>query len=156
MSGILVLRRSDARAMAFLHGVCFSELERWNAQSFEGLLALPTTLALGLGGRFGLSALLLVQNADPESEVLTLCVAPTARRSGLASQLIEAVLKMLGQRGTARIMLDVAADNQGALDFYAAHGFQEDSRRKDYYRRGTQPRVDAVLMSRDIAGQIQS
>ena len=154
MSGILVLRHSDARAMAFLHGACFSETERWTEQSFDELLALPTTLALGLGGRFGLNALILIQDTDPDSEVLTICVAPTARRTGLASQLFDAVLQMLGQRGTARIMLDVAADNLDALDFYAKHGFQEDSRRKDYYRRGKQPRVDAVLMSRDIAGQI--
>ncbi len=156
MSGILVLRRSDARAMSFLHGVCFSESERWNEQSFDELLILPTTLALGLDGHFGLNAFILVQNSDPDSEILTVCVAPTVRRAGLASQLFDGAVQILSQRGTARIMLDVAADNRGALDFYAALGFQEDSRRKNYYRRGKQPRIDAILMSRDIAGQISS
>ena len=154
MTGVLVLRPTDAARMAFLHGACFPEQGQWDQAGFSDLMALPTTLALGLDGTFGLDSLILVQIMDPEAEVLTLCVAPTARRSGSASQLFTAALQLLGARGIARIMLDVAADNHAALAFYAHHNFAIDGRRKGYYHRANNQPVDAVLMSRPIAGQI--
>ena len=40
------------------------------------------------------------------------------------------------------MLLEVRADNRGALAFYAEHGFVEIDRRLRYYRDGT----DAVVM----------
>ena len=151
--GVIVLRPDDAARMAFLHKAAFGEVQAWREAAMAELLQLSSVLALGVEGEIGLCALVLIQRAASDAEILTLGVAPTARRQGLASGLIRAAAAMLGQRGTARLLLDVAADNTGAITFYAQLGFGEDGRRKAYYRREDGPRVDAVLMSRSVAGQ---
>ena len=52
------------------------------------------------------------------------------------------VAKLLG---ATRILLEVSADNAGALAFYEAEGFAEIDRRRRYYRDGS----DAVVLARD-------
>ena len=44
--------------------------------------------------------------------------------------------------GAERMLLEVAADNPGALAFYGAAGFVEIARRRRYYRGG----ADAVVL----------
>jgi ribosomal protein S18 acetylase RimI-like enzyme len=46
------------------------------------------------------------------------------------------------EQGAERMMLEVADTNEPALAFYAASGFAEIARRRNYYSQG----VDAVVM----------
>ncbi|WP_143435242.1 GNAT family N-acetyltransferase, partial [Henriciella aquimarina] len=88
----------------------------------------------------------------PDAEILTLAVHPDARRQGLARRLLTAARPLLGQHGVDRLLLDVAADNHGAISFYENCGFVADGRRNNYYSRPDGSRVAAILMSRPIAG----
>ena len=70
-------------------------------------------------------------------------VHPDHRRRGLARRLLAAALE---RTGAERVLLEVAADNDDGRAFYAAEGFTEVSRRRRYYRDGS----DAVVMERAL------
>lgn len=153
MSGVCVLRKDDSARMAVLHQSAFPEGEAWNQSAFEELLAMPSTRAFGVEADKGLKGLLVLQVAVDTADILTLCAAPAHRRQGLAGQLLTAASQILSTKGVERFVLDVATDNESAIAFYKAHGFTQDGVRKDYYKRLDGRRVDAMLMSRPVAGQ---
>jgi ribosomal protein S18 acetylase RimI-like enzyme len=66
-----------------------------------------------------------------------IAVQPGLRRRGVARQLLAALAE-------GETLLEVSARNDGALAFYAAEGFTEITRRRRYYRDGS----DAVVMRR--------
>jgi ribosomal-protein-alanine N-acetyltransferase len=78
------------------------------------------------------------------AELQRIAVTPTARRTGVASALLEASVALAD--GADRMLLEVRADNTGALAFYAANGFVEVDRRPKYYRDG----ATAVVMRRPL------
>jgi ribosomal-protein-alanine N-acetyltransferase len=78
------------------------------------------------------------------AELQRIAVTPAARRTGVASDLLEAAVALAG--GADRMLLEVRADNAGALAFYAARGFVEVDRRPRYYRDGS----PAVVMRRSL------
>lgn len=153
MKGVVVLRGDDAPRMAHLHTLAFPIHEQWSAESFASTLGLTTTLALGIESDIGLKAMIVFQRVGTEAEILTLATAPAFQRQGLAAQILSQGLTLLGQYGASRLMLDVAADNDGAIAFYNQNGFAQDGCRPNYYRSGRDMPVDALLMSRAIARQ---
>lgn len=122
------------------------------------ILCLPTTLALGLEADSAvdgsLSGLLLVQRVPPDAEILTICIDPARRRQGFAQSLLDHARTLLGPHGVDRLLLDVEAGNEGAISFYERNGFNRDGVRKNYYQHGGGRSSDAVLMSRNLAGQM--
>jgi ribosomal-protein-alanine N-acetyltransferase len=63
--------------------------------------------------------------------------------------LLAAGLNEAASRGSARLILEVAADNAAALALYRAAGFTEIGRRADYYHRAD-GRMTALVMARAV------
>ena len=80
------------------------------------------------------------------AELQRIAVDPAHRRTGVASDLLSAVVDLAKAGGADRLLLEVREDNAGAIAFYAARGFVEVDRRRRYYRDGT----TAVVMRRGI------
>ena len=80
-----------------------------------------------------------------EVEILTLGVAPSWRRRGVGRSLMVAALSEAGLAGARQVFLEVRESNLGARAFYAALGFSESGRRRNYYR---DPAEDALVLSR--------
>jgi ribosomal-protein-alanine N-acetyltransferase len=80
--------------------------------------------------------------AGDVAELQRIGVTEPARRRGIAGALLDEVVARAPGTGADRLLLEVRADNRGALAFYAARGFVEIDRRPRYYRDGT----DAVVM----------
>lgn len=80
------------------------------------------------------------------AELQRIAVDPAHRRTGLASELLDAVVATARTGGADRVLLEVREDNAGAIAFYAARGFVEVDRRRRYYRDGT----TAVVMRRGL------
>ena len=79
-----------------------------------------------------------------ESELLRLAVDPAEQRRGIARTLVEHGLQRLREDGkTESCHLEVRMDNEGAIAFYQALGFERAGRRRSYYRDGT----DAAIYS---------
>lgn len=98
----------------------------------------PLALALGRVG------------AD-EAELLTIAVAGTWRRFGLARMLIDAVTDEARARGARQLFLEVAEDNVAARALYEGKSFQSVGRRRGYYARSDGSTTDALTMRRDLA-----
>ena len=77
--------------------------------------------------------MLLGRVAADEAEVLTLAVAPSARRQGIATALLERRRRRVRARGGSAMFLEVAIGNAAALALYRREGFAEVGRRRRYY-----------------------
>ena len=79
------------------------------------------------------------QVGQDEWEILNLAVAPGARRQGIGRRLLSDILA--GRPG--EFFLEVRESNQGARRFYARLGFQEMTKRLQYY---SNPDESAIVM----------
>lgn len=77
-----------------------------------------------------------------------IAVRPEDRRRGLARALLAAATADAAATGATRMLLEVSADNPGALAFYAAEGFTGIDRRRGYYRDGS----DALVLEKALHG----
>lgn len=124
--------------LAGLHRACFVRPRPWSAAEFAGLLDGPQVFLLTRPDAF-----LLGRVVADEAELLTLAVAPPARRQGIARALMAEFAATSRARAAARAFLEVAADNHPALALYRGGGWREAGRRKGYYA----PDLDAVVMA---------
>ena len=75
------------------------------------------------------------------ADVMTIAVAPQARRRGHGARILAALLDLARADGAAHVMLEVRADNPGALALYERFGFARLSVRRRYYGD-----VDALVL----------
>lgn len=125
------------RQLADLHGRCFVTPRPWTAAEFGGLLSAPGCALLTAAEGF-----LLGRVAGGEAELLTLAVAPEARRTGQGRTLVERFLAHCAAEGAEAAFLEVASDNQPALALYRRTGWNAVGCRPAYYAPG----IDAVVM----------
>lgn len=78
-----------------------------------------------------------------ELRVMTLAVEPSARRQGIASELVRFMLTIGRTQGAVRAILEVRASNLAARGLYEQMGFCQTAIRTKYY---TNPTEDAILM----------
>lgn len=94
-------------------------IEEWSRQ----LADIPTFVAVRDGVDIGLA-----RSADDKDEstsgwLISLWVAPEARRRGVAGALIDLVIDNARARGLTKLLLDVADTNAGAIELYDRKGF---------------------------------
>jgi tRNA threonylcarbamoyladenosine biosynthesis protein TsaB len=146
---IRVAELSEMPVLAALHGMCFTP--GWTAESLAGLAADPgiiTLMALCDGKPCGMA---LARQAADEAEIITICTAPQARRRGIGSALVSALLQRLRARGVRQLFLEVNAHNGEARALYSHHQFREAGLRRGYYELAGGGRADALILRRDIA-----
>lgn len=136
----------DAAALAALHAECFSTPRPWTAAEFADFLASPLCFLRTEPGGFLLGRVI----AD-EAELLTLAVAPAARRQGSGARLVAAFIAESRRRGAATAFLEVAASNTAAQALYAATGWTPAGRRKRYYHAADGRAEDALVLRLDLA-----
>ena len=125
-------------ALAAIHARCFPSHPRpWSAPEFADLLANRLNFLLTRPEGFLLGRVI----AD-EAELLTLAVAPEARRMGLGRALLTEFAHTSTERGACEAFLEVASDNAPAIALYASAGWQRAGTRRDYYAPG----IDAMVM----------
>ena len=141
---------TDVDALAQLHARSFPA-DSWERRALARLLALPKmhTRVAALGAKpVGFILALVVAG---EAEILTLCVDPGARRRGIARALLADLYAAARGAQSARIVLEVAADNEVARALYAAEGFTAVGRRPFYYRRPDAAAADALILAQRLA-----
>ncbi len=124
--------------LAALHGRCFPVHPRaWSADEFSDLLDNRLNFLLIRPQGF-----LLGRSVSDEAELLTLAVAPEARRRGVGRALLAEFAHTSHARGAREAFLEVASDNAPAIALYASAGWQRAGTRRDYYAPG----IDAIVM----------
>lgn len=126
---IRLASQAHVRALAAVHAAAFPLGQAWGEDAISLQLCLP--------GAFGLiderGGMLLGRVTVDEAEVLTVAVAPDARRQGVAKALLEAAFVETRLRGGNTVFLEVATGNSPALELYRRLGFVEVGRRRRYY-----------------------
>ncbi len=126
--------------MAALHARCFTRAPRpWSAAEIAGLLATGAFATVCPDG-FALGRV-----AGPEAELLTLAVAPDARRRGCGTSLLAAFEAAARARGADDVFIEVAVDNAPARALYAAQGYAQAGLRRAYHGE-----TDALVLRRDL------
>lgn len=129
---------AHAPALALIHAEAFPPGARWGQDAMALQLSLPGAFGF-IDGR---GAMVLARVVADEAEILTLAVAPPARRTGLARALMAAAMHTAAARGATAMFLEVAAGNAPALALYSSLGFDQVGRRTGYYG----PRRDALVL----------
>ena len=80
-----------------------------------------------------------------EGYISNVAVSPDHRRQGIASALIEALLRRAEELQLSFLTLEVRESNGPAIALYERFGFSPVGRRKGYYDA---PKEDAILMTR--------
>jgi ribosomal-protein-alanine N-acetyltransferase len=80
----------------------------------------------------------------PDADIQTVAVRADRQGQGIARRLMVALLDDAEQRGATHTLLEVRADNAGALGLYESLGFVRISERHRYYPDGG----DALILRR--------
>jgi [ribosomal protein S18]-alanine N-acetyltransferase len=136
--------RAAAGTLSTLHRLCFPE-DSWDLGSIGQIMRIP-----GFFGRIGWIqdhpvGFALALALGEEAEILSLGVLPGYRRTGAGRALLASIRLEAQRRGIERVVLEVAVDNTAARALYAACGFTEVGRRRNYYHRAG-CFVDALIL----------
>ncbi|MBA4490594.1 ribosomal protein S18-alanine N-acetyltransferase [Paracoccus sp. S1E-3] len=127
--------------LAQIHAASFTHPRPWNAVEFSALLRDPANFLIARKAAFILGRTVL-----DEAELLTLAVAPAARRQGTGGALLRAFETQARTRGAVAAFLEVAGDNAAAQALYRRAGWGDAGRRRNYYAPG----IDALVMRKAL------
>lgn len=138
----------QAGEIARMHAELFSPA--WSEESVRNLLDHPASTAFlaVLGGQPKTTVgFVLAQLAADEAEILSIGVLPDWQRKGIGRRLVEGVARAVQRAEAKTLFLEVAADNDAALQLYTRAGFLGTGLRRGYYERPGQAPVDAVTLA---------
>lgn len=133
-------------ALAALHALCFTTPPPWSEADFAGFVTDPLAFLLVEGD----AGFLLGRAAAGEAELLTLAVAPMARRRGLGRRLVARFLYQSRLLGAGRAFLEVSAGNAAGIALYESAGFVRVGLRRGYYGTPEGARIDALVLARNL------
>ncbi len=134
------MRWWDIEAVAALESELFPT-DAWSVEQFWSELALDTRVYLtaasageviGYAGAFVLA---------PDSDLQTIAVRPDSQGGGVGRRLLTELMHQVELRGADSMMLEVRADNTGAIAMYERMGFERISLRSRYYADGTDAQI---------------
>lgn len=124
--------------LANLHAQCFP-MRPWAASEFADLQKSGCDIIASENG------FIVYRVVGTDAEIITIGVAPNARRGGIASAMLEIATRDATSRGATKIFLEVATTNTAARALYRGAGFSEIGTRPKYYDG-----VDAIVMSKEL------
>ena len=124
--------------IANLHKLCFPN-KPWSASDFADLKKSGCEIIVSQ------NAFAVWRNVADESEIITIGVAPNARRNGIASAMLTIIENNIKNQGVKKIFLEVASNNIAGQKLYENNGYKTVGIRPKYYEG-----ADAILMAKDI------
>ena len=121
----------------------------WSTGIFSDCLRVGYSCWVLDAGSEGLCGYGIMSVAVEEGHVLNLCVAPEARKRGLARALLGHLLRTAVDHGAVTTYLEVRPTNAAAIALYNGVGFRHVGTRRDYYPAQT-GREDAYIFSRSL------
>lgn len=124
--------------LANLHQKCFPH-KPWSADDFADLKKSGCEIIASQNG------FIVYRQTLDEAEIITIGVAPEARRTGIAAAMLGIVEGELKKNNVKNIFLEVAENNHPARELYSNNGYKEIGIRPKYYDG-----VDAIMMKKDL------
>lgn len=147
---ITPLQFADLRTVADIHAACFDD--GWGPMVLRRILSMPGAFGISSrrGGHGSITGFALGRIAADECELLSLGVAPGHRRRGLGAMLLDAAMGRAIAVNASRFFLEVAEDNEAALNLYAGRGMDPVGRRPNYYELKQGGYAAALTMRCDL------
>ena len=124
--------------LANLHQKCFPH-KPWTADDFADLKNSGCEIIASQNGFIVWRATL------DEAELITIGVAPDARRTGIAAAMMGIMESELKKSGVKSVFLEVAENNTPARRLYEQNGYVQIGVRPKYYDG-----IDAIMMKKDL------
>ena len=124
--------------IANLHKLCFPN-KPWSASDFADLKKSGCEIIVSQ------NSFVVYRCVADEAEIITIGVAPNARRNGIGSTLLTIIEKNIKNQGVNKIFLEVALNNIAGKKLYENNGYKVVGIRPKYYDG-----IDAVLMAKDL------
>lgn len=138
----------DGERLEATHALAFDR--PWSAADILRLMHMMGGFGLLAEADGRTTGFILARVIAEEAEILTLAVAPRARRRGLGRALVEAAAAQAVARGARAMFLEVAAGNAAAIGLYEGAGFQRVGLRRGYYAKSEGPAEDALVLRRPL------
>lgn len=121
----------------------------WSLAMFVLELSKPSSVCLGAARDGALVGHLVCSRYDTVWHLMNIAVDPDARRDGIATALLRALLEQIDDgTGSAQLTLEVRPTNHAAIALYERFGFRSAGRRPRYYQDNGE---DALIMWRTRA-----
>lgn len=105
-------------------GTTFAEASTWPSSRWEQQVAdFATFVAVAGSSDIGVARGAKHPTRLDVRELISMWVAPSARRQAIGSRLIDAVADWARSEGATALVLDVVEDNHPAIALYASRGF---------------------------------
>lgn len=124
--------------LANLHQKCFPH-KPWSADDFADLKKSGCEIIASQNG------FIVWRAVADEAELITIGVAPDARRTGIGAAMIGIMEGELKKSGVKSIFLEVAENNAPARKLYEQNGYAQIGVRPKYYDG-----IDAIMMKKDL------
>lgn len=132
-------------ALSALHHSVFTTPRPWSEAEIADLLTGTGVFWLGDARGF-----VMGRSVAGEAEVLTLAVAPTLRRQGIARALMHGFADQAVMTGAETAFLEVAEDNSAAVALYLSLGYTQAGRRRAYFETPQGKHIDALVMTKSL------
>ena len=136
---------ADIDAVTTIEAAAFAD--PWSRQAFEAALRERHARFRVARTPDGVIGYVIAWFVMDEGEIANLAVAPSARRGGVASALLDVIIGDARDSGLSRLFLEVRESNAAARALYAARGFKPVARRARYYRK---PVEDAIVLRLEL------
>lgn len=124
--------------IAHIHQLCFPN-RPWTATDFADLKKSGCDIIASQNG------FIVYRHTLDEAEIITIGVAPSARRGGIAAAMLAIVENDLRKLGVKKIFLEVAENNAPARKLYESNGYVQIGVRPKYYDG-----IDAIMMEKAL------
>jgi ribosomal-protein-alanine N-acetyltransferase len=154
MTVVADVHEEHLERLAAIHAASFPG-SAWSEADLGALLREETVFGLVVrrANFFGTRSpvgFVLARLVAGEAEILTIAVAPSHRRRGVARTLMGHVFRRLYHDRAEALFLEVDAGNEAALALYRALRFRQVGVRKGYYAHGSVPGAAALVMRADL------
>jgi ribosomal-protein-alanine N-acetyltransferase len=145
-SVIREFRTEDFETLWRMDQECFAPGISYSKAELKTYIRHPGSFTLVACDGTGTIQGFIVGNRGPVGHIITIDVAPGARRSGIGSLLLLSAEERLHAEGSHAVGLETAVDNISALSFYKRHGYSVIRTWPRYYSNG----VDALVLKKDF------
>ena len=138
------MNESHVAQIAELEKICFSD--PWSENSVASELNNPLSVWLVAEENGIVCGYVGSQTVLDETDMMNIAVHPDFRRKGIAAALIAELGRLLKERGSRILRLEVRESNAPAISLYETMGFTQLGLRKNYYRN---PKENALILGKE-------